>query len=66
MPRVKARNIQTEEDTFQGGIRDYRGGKFPSIRKVAAHHMMNFTTHSKILRGMSQPTKHNMSALSQC
>jgi len=51
MPRAKARKVQTKEDTMQKAIRDYRGGKFPSIRKAAAHDQVDFTTLSGRLRG---------------
>jgi hypothetical protein len=51
MTRVKARKVQTKEDTMQMAIRDYRGGKFPSIRKAATHYKVNFTTLSRRLRG---------------
>jgi hypothetical protein len=36
---------------MQKGIRDYRGGKFPSIRKAATHYKVDFTTLSRRLRG---------------
>jgi hypothetical protein len=51
MPRVKARKLQIKEDTMQKAIRDYRGGKFPSIRKAAIHYKVDFTTLSRRLRG---------------
>jgi hypothetical protein len=54
MPRVKARKVQMKEDTTQEAMRDYRGGKFPSIRKAAAHHKMDFTALSRKLRGAKQ------------
>jgi len=36
---------------MQKAIRDYRGGKFPSIRKAAIHYKVDFTTLSRRLRG---------------
>jgi hypothetical protein len=51
MPTVKARNIQTTGDTLQKAIRDYRGGKLPSIRNAATHYQVDFTTLSRRLRG---------------
>jgi hypothetical protein len=51
MPRVKARKVQAKKDTMQKAIRDYRGGKFRSIRKAATNYKVVFTTLSRRLRG---------------
>jgi len=64
MPRVKARKVQTKEDTMQKAIRDYRGGKLASIRKAATHCKVDFTTLSNRLRGTKPAHEaHSESAL---
>ena len=51
MPRVTAWKVQTKEDNMQKVIRDYRGGKFQSIRKAAIHSKVDFTILFRRLTG---------------
>ena len=39
---------------MQEAIRDYQWGKFPTIRKTAAHHGVDFTTLSRRLKGAKE------------
>jgi len=36
---------------MQKALRDYRGGKFPNIRKAATRYKVDFTTRSRRLQG---------------